>query len=271
MVEWFEDHLNETTPDNEAEQWKGKIVFQDRLSPEEIQTLERALVGTTFLKQSIMLSFEDRGVEVSEILPNGIWIAQVFSILENRVYRMSVNTKGGKHYDLLLGTASPGEEARVLETTYWMLALGGRADSPPVVRQFGCYRPELGAFSMALVNDLTVWERVRELSGEGFVGFHPTQRHWRNLFVRGMAAFFRGWKLSDGRIIPGPVSPGNVMVPAPDFRSGGTILTLADLRPYDGAPFSGRAHVEEFLLPDHQLLPADQERSGYWLGFRCRR
>ncbi len=63
-------------------------------------------MGTTFLKQSIMLAFEDRGVEVAEIPPNGIWIAQVFSILENRVYRMSVNTRGGKHYDLLLGTAT---------------------------------------------------------------------------------------------------------------------------------------------------------------------
>ncbi|NNM04385.1 MAG: AMP-binding protein, partial [Gemmatimonadetes bacterium] len=158
MVEWFEEYLEQTTPDNEPEQWEGKIVFQDRLSADEIRTLEKALVGTTFLKQSIMLAFEDRGVDVAEIPPNGIWIAQVFSILENRVYRMSVNTRGGKHYDLLLGTASDREEATVLETTYWMLALGGRADSPPVVRQFGCYRPELGAFSMALVNDLTVWE-----------------------------------------------------------------------------------------------------------------
>ncbi|MCJ7630635.1 MAG: AMP-binding protein, partial [Longimicrobiales bacterium] len=233
MVEWFEAYLQETTPDNEPYRWEGKIVFQDRLSEGEVQTLKKALVGTTFLKQSIMLSYEGRGVEVSEIPPNGIWIAEVFSILENRVYRMSVNTRGGKHYDLLLGTATDREEATVRETTYWMLALGGRPDSPPVVRQLGCYRPELRAFSMALVNDLTVWERVRELNGEGFVEFHPTRRHWRNLFVRGMAAFFRGWKQSDGRMVPGPVSPLNVMVPAPDFRLGGTILSLAGLQPYD--------------------------------------
>jgi len=255
MVEWFEAYLEETTPDNEADRWKGKIIFQDRLSAEEVRTLENALVGTTFLKQSIMLAFEDRGVEVSEIPPSGIWIAQVFSILENRVYRMSVNTRGGKHYDLLLGTATDREEASVLETTYWMLALGGRADSSPVVRQFGCYRPELGAFSMALVNDLTVWERVRELSGEGFVGFHPTRRHWRNLLVRGMAAFFRGRMLSSGRIIPGPVSPGNVMVPAPDFRSGGTILTLAGLHPYTGPLSLVGPMLKNFYFPTISYYP----------------
>ncbi len=255
MVDWFEHHLQETTADNDPEHWEGKIVFQDRLSAAEVKTLEKALLGTTFLKQSIMLAFDDRGVEVSEIPPNGIWIAQVFSIMENRVYRMSVNTRAGKHYDLLLGTATDREEASVLETTYWMLALGQRADSPPVVRQFGCYRPELGAFSMALVNDLTVWERVRELSGEGFVGFQPNRRHWRNLFVRGMAAFFRGWQLSGGRIIPGPVSPANVMVPAPDFRSGATILTLAGLKPYRGPLSLVGPMLKSFYFPTFSYYP----------------
>ncbi len=255
MVERFEAHLEETTPDNEPHRWEGKIVFQDRLSEGEKRTLEKALVGTTFLKQSIMLAYEDPGVEVSDIPPNGIWIAQVFSILENRVYRMSVNTRGGKHYDLLLGTATDREEASVLETTYWMLALGGRADSPPVVRQLGCYRPQLGAFSMALVNDLTVWERVRELSGEGFVEFHPTRSHWRNLFVRGMAAFFRGWKQSDGRMVPGPVSPANVMVPAPDFRTGGTILSLAGLQPYAGPLSLVGPMLKNFYFPTVSYYP----------------
>jgi hypothetical protein len=255
LVEWFEAHLNDTTPDNEAFRWEGKIVFQDRIPEEEVRTLKNALMGTTFLKQSIMLAFDERGVELSEIPANGIWIAQVFSILENRVYRMSVNTRAGKHYDLLLGTATDQEEASVLETTYWMLALGGRPDSPAVVRQFGCYRPELGAFSMALVNDLTVWERVRELSGEGFVGFHPSRRHWRNLFIRGMAAFFQGWKLSDGRIVPGPVTPTNVMVPAPDFRAGGTILALARLQPYKGPLSLVGPMLKNFYFPTVSYYP----------------
>jgi len=255
LVAWFETHLQETTEAIDPHLWEGKIVLQDRISEEEARTLKNALVGTTFLKQSIMLAYEDRGVELSEIPPNGIWIAQVFSILESRVYRMSVNTRSGKHYDLLLGTATDREEATVLETTYWMLALGGRAGSPPVVRQFGCYRPDLRAFSMALVNDLTVWERVRELSGEGFVGFHPTQQHWRNLFVRGMAAFFSGWQLSDGRVVPGPVSPANVMVPAPDFRSGGTILTLAGLRPYSGPLSLVGPMLKNFYFPTISYYP----------------
>jgi hypothetical protein len=255
LVEWFEAHLEDTTPDNEPHHWEGKIVFQDRITEKEVETLKKALIGTTFLKQSIMLAFDEKGIEVSDISPHGIWIAQVFSFLENRVYRMSVNTHKGKHYDLLLGTATDREEASVLETTYWMLALGGRVGSRPVVRQLGCYRPALGAFSMALVNDLTVWERVRELSSEGFVGFHPDPRHWRNLFIRGMAAFFLAWKFSDGRIVPGPVSPANVMVPAPDFRGEGTILSLAGLRPYKGPLSLVKPMLKNFFFPTFSYYP----------------
>jgi hypothetical protein len=192
---------------------------------------------------------------VEEIARNGIWIAQVFSFLTNRVYRMSVNTRSGKHYDLLLATAEDTEESSVTETTYWMLSLGGRIDSRPVVRQFGCYRPELGAFSMAMVNDLTVWERVRELTSESFVEFHPGRRHWQNLFVRGMAAFFTAWLHSDARIVPGPVSPANVVVPAPDFRSAATILSLADLRPYRGPMSLVKPMLKNFYLPTISYYP----------------
>ena len=112
---------------------------------------------------------------------------------------------------------------------------------------------------MALVNDLTVWERVRELTGEAFVEFHPTRQHWRNLFIRGMAAFFRGWKQSDGRIVPGPVSPANVMVPAPDFRSGGTILSLADWRPYTGPLSLVRPMLKNFFFPTVSYYPQTRE------------
>jgi long-subunit acyl-CoA synthetase (AMP-forming)/GNAT superfamily N-acetyltransferase len=255
LVEWFEAYLEETTPDNEPTRWGGRIVFQDRISEEEERRIEKALVGTTFLKQSIMLAFEDRGVEISEVPVNGIWIAQVFSFLQARVYRMSVNTTSGRHYDLLLAIASDTEEGSVLETTYWMFALGGRIDRRPVARQFGCYRPELGAFTMAMVNDLTVWERVREITSESFVEFHAQKTHWRNLFVRGMATFFEGWEQSHRRIVPGPVSPANVVVPAPDFRTGGTILSLADWRPYSGPMSLVRPMLKNFFLPTISYYP----------------
>ncbi len=259
LVAWYEHYLETTTKDNEPEQWEGKLVFQDRVTEEEIQLLKKALVGTTFLKQSVMLSFDNPGVEIGQIPPNGIWIARVFSFLHHLVYRISVNTTYGKHYDLLLVIRKDLDEALVLESTYWMIALCGRADASPVVRQFGCYRPELGALSMALVSDLTVWERVRELAGGSFVEFLPSVKHWRNLFIRGMSAFITGWQHSERRIVPGPVSPANVVVPAPDYRTDAKILSLADWRPSEGSMSLIRPMLKNFYLQTVSNYPSSRK------------
>jgi GNAT superfamily N-acetyltransferase len=70
-----------------------------------------------------------------------------------------------------------------------------------------------------------------------------------------MAAFFKGWEQSNRRIVPGPVSPANVVVPAPDFRQGGTILSLADWRPYAGPMSLVRPMVKNFFLPTVSYYP----------------
>jgi hypothetical protein len=54
------------------------------------------------------------------------------------------------------------------------------------------------------------------------------------LLVRALAAFFTGWRHSDRRIVPGTVAPTNVSVPAPDYRTDVTVLSLAGWQPYEG-------------------------------------
>lgn len=234
MAHDFETHLRLSGAGGKPEQWHGKIVFEERLSEVEIDSIKKILIGTTFLKQSTMLSFDGPGIDIDQIDDRGIWISRVFSFVHQKLYRVSINAKLGQHFDLLLAIQSDLTAAEFLETTYWMISLCGRADGVPVVRRFGCYRPELGALSMALVSDLTLWERVRELAGGSYLEFHPGHKHWRNLFVRGMSAFFSGWKHSQGRIIPGSVTPINVVVPAPDYRTDVKILSLIDWQPYNG-------------------------------------
>jgi GNAT superfamily N-acetyltransferase len=70
-----------------------------------------------------------------------------------------------------------------------------------------------------------------------------------------MAAFFKGWEQSDMRIVPGPISPANVVVPAPDFRTGSTILSLADWRPYRGPMSLVRPMIKNFFLPTVSYYP----------------
>jgi hypothetical protein len=49
-----------------------------------------------------------------------------------------------------------------------------------------------------------------------------------------MATVFTGWRNSGRRIVPGTVSPSNIVVPAPDFREGSLIQSLTGWRRYSG-------------------------------------
>ncbi|MFH1680569.1 MAG: GNAT family N-acetyltransferase [Candidatus Eisenbacteria bacterium] len=230
LADWHQKKLTVEAREEGHEKWEGKIVLEDGLSSSEVRHLESVLVGTTFLKESVALAFEAETFDIRRVPPGGIWVSRVHSLHDHRLYRMSINTVDEKHYDLLLLLRPDLDMAVVHETNFWMIAIRGYPHGTPAVPRFGICRPELGAISLAFVSDLTVWERVREEAETSRV--HASCESWRNLFVRGMAAFFTGWRNSGHRIVPGAVNPKNVAVSEPDFREGAVVLSLAGWKPY---------------------------------------
>jgi long-chain acyl-CoA synthetase len=234
LAAWFERHLEEPGEDLEPGRWAGKLAFQERMTEPEIARMEGALVGTTFLKESLLLAFDGARLDLDDIPPEGIWISRVYSLQAHRLYRVSVNTRSGDHYDLLVVLRRGMDDAGVRQTIWWMIALFGQTLGAPVVPRYACARPALGAFSMVYVSDLTVWERIRELGAARGSEPSPGSTSWRNLLVRALYAFFTGWWHSDRRIIPGAVAPTNVAVPGPDYRTDVMVLSLAGWLPYSG-------------------------------------
>jgi long-chain acyl-CoA synthetase len=231
---WFEAHLAAAGDDTDPERWRGKLAYQDRLTASEIERLEGVLVGTTFLREAVTLAFECARFDLSDVSPEGIWVSRVFSLPTHRMYRVSVNTGPGDHYDLLLVLRKDVDADSVRQSIRWMIALHGQTLGAPVVPRFACARSALGAFSMAWVSDLSAWERIREFGARRETEARPGRRDWRNLFVRALSAFFTGWLHSDRRIVPGTVAPTNVAVPGPDYRTDVTVLSLAGWQPYAG-------------------------------------
>lgn len=232
LAEWFENSLDESVPWRGPTDWHEKIAFQDGLSREERRRLEDVLVGTTFLQQSVLLAADGEHLDVRDVPRDGIWISRTAVRQGQRVYRVAVNTTAGKHFDLLLvvwDRRTMAEEAsRLTRTIYWLIKLGGYPDDEPSIPRFGCYRPDMGALSLSYVGALNVWERIREYASDRTtapgVGDEP---NWRRLYVQAFASFFRVWIHSGRRIVPGMITPMNVSVPEPDFRTGSKVLSLS--------------------------------------------
>ncbi|MCP4572329.1 MAG: AMP-binding protein [bacterium] len=229
---WFEERLTEGA-DTDADEWGERVVFQEGLGEVEVQRLREVLVGTTFLRQSVLLCFEGEVLRRRDVGPGGIWVSRIISRFEDSRYRVSINTRQGKHFDLQLIVRQDIDRALVRDTIYWYIALRGYPFGTAMLPKFGCCRPKLGVLSMTYVSDLTVWEKVREFSSVRGPGTTPPSRmRWRQLLVRAMTVVVKGWRNSGRRIIPGLVTPNNIVVPEPDYRRGAVQNNLTGWLPY---------------------------------------
>ena len=235
LSDWLEETMLARYTGADPAAWQDKIVFQEGLSSEEVGRLQEVLVGTTFLKQSVNLAFEGEDFCLTDVGPGGIWVSRIISRYEDSRYRVSINTQTGKHFDLQVIIRLDIDQQSVQETIFWYIAIRGYPFGTPMLPAFGCCRPELGALSMAYVSDLTVWEKIREFSSVRGPGTPPPSRwRWHQLMVRAVSVIVKGWRNSGRRIIPGLITPNNILVPEPDFRLGAVQNNLTGWRPYEG-------------------------------------
>ncbi len=225
----------------------GKIILDDSLSEASSARIEKILLDPIFLKQSILLAFDEADFNLGDVPHSGIWVSRILSQHQFDLFRVGINLRSGKHFDLLLVVGEVMSRARVRDTIYWLMALSEHPSQDKVVPRFGACSPDHGAISVAYISDLTVWDKIREYAGAQTTrAYFPTRHDWRRLFVRGMAAFFAVWKSSGRRIIPGSIAPANVVVPDADFREGAFVLSLTGLRPYGGPRSIVRHLVRNF-------------------------
>jgi GNAT superfamily N-acetyltransferase len=135
----------------------------------------------------------------------------------------------------------------VRKVLYWLTAISDHPQGPGTLPRLGCARADLGILSVAFVNDLTVWERIREISSSRTNIFVKQRaRFLDKLFTRAMSAFFAACRNSGYQIVPGQLSPDNVVVPEPDYRLGATILSLGSWTEYKGPLSVVRPLIKNF-------------------------
>jgi long-chain acyl-CoA synthetase len=232
--------------------FRETLVFHDGIAVSERERIERLFDETGFLEESLGLACGESVTE-EDLGPGGTWIAPVATVRRHQLYRAGINTHSGRHHDLLLIVGDDLDLSAVRQTKLWMEALASPAERAPVVPAFGCFRPELGALSVGWVDEPTLAMRLWELEQPSEE--EPGSIRWQTLFVRALAAFFSAWEASGRRLVPGAVSPANVVVPKDDFREGTVLLSLAGHRPYEGPWSLAGPMVRNFFEETFALYP----------------
>ena len=264
LATWYEGLLDDELPASGPAAWHEKVAFQEGLSEVEITRLNEILIGTTFLQQSVRQAHEGMNLDIRDVPRHGIWISRTAVRQRQRVYRVAVNTNDEKHFDLLMVVwdqdAFSVERDEHLRTIYWIIALSGYPHGDPCIPRFGSWRPAMGALTLSFVNDLNVWERIREYDSDRSIAPGLAQEpNWRRLFVQSLAAFFRVWRNSGERIVPGMISPMNVSVPELDFRTGSIVLSLSGWTEFENTLSLVRPMLRNFYKQTEVNYPWTQK------------
>jgi hypothetical protein len=250
LTDWHLARLEQAQPDDAV--WDDLLSFQDGLEPDEVARLERVLLRSTFLAESAVMAF-DASLDLSLVEPGNIWVSRTQSQASRSHYRVSINTARGRHFDLLVILRDDLDEPTIKETFQWVAAIRGWPTDAPATPRLGAVRPDLGAASLAFTSGLTVWDRIRQHGSAPDTVAAFGRSGWRRLFVAGMATVITAWKHTNRGIIPGLVTPSNVVVPERDWQADRLVVSLAGWRRYTGPVDLARPLLKNFLrlTPSH--------------------
>ncbi len=271
LVEWYEGTLEKDQAAYSQENWEQVIVFDHDISRKEKAEFYRLFVGTLFLKESIILAFADDTFSISKVKPQGIWISRIPSHHRYMRYRAAINTISGKHYDLQFVLTGDVSSEHLHTTNLWTLVLSGFPFTPPVLPRFGCCREELGALSLVYNSELTLWDKIREYAvSSSTPGTLKARNYLKKLFIQAFTAFFTAWSYSNNRIVPGEVTPVNVIVPEMDYREATRVVSLTSWKPFTSINDLIEPMINNFYLRTAAYYPwIKQELEYSWLFDSC--
>jgi long-subunit acyl-CoA synthetase (AMP-forming)/GNAT superfamily N-acetyltransferase len=251
----FEKKMDKRFPRPPLRVWKDRLMFEHGISESEKGRITRIFHSSTFLQESILLAFNEPDFSLEEVSPKGIWILRLQAFKAFRHYRLSINTLSGKHFELHMVLSDTPSYRPNPETFYWMASLAGFPYGPAVAPILGSSRPGIGILSTQYIGGLTAWDRIREFSGihksAGYL--HPNA--WKKVFTRAFAAIFTAWHHSGYQIVPGVITPSNVVVPEMDFRESAVIVTLTGWTRYTGPLSLVQPMLQDFYHKTAALYP----------------
>ena len=251
----FQEELEKTAPHYKEEFWKNRLMFEHGISDKEIDRLEQIFVETAFLQESVILAFSEKDFIPDQVIYKGIWITRLQAYKDFMHYRLSINTKTGKHFDLHLVISENPDFKPKPENFFWLASLAGFPYGTPVAPYLGSNRSSLAVLSTQYIGGLSVWDKIRAMAEVSRSGGDIQPSKWRKLFIKAFAVIFRAWKNSGYQIVPGVISPSNVAVPEMDFRENATILSLTGWSVYKNAISIIGPILQDFYCKTAALYP----------------
>jgi len=255
LAQVFENHIEGSRQQYPLAIWKSKLVFEHGIPETDKARLLKIFQTTKFLEESIVLTFNEWEFDLKDVPRGGIWILRLLAYKEFKHYRLSINTKAGKHFDLHFVISNNPEFRPNPDTFYWQASLAGFPFGAAVASLLGSSRPNLGLLSTQYIGGLTAWDKIREYAEIHRSSGYVRPNAWKKVYIRSLATVFKAWHHSGYQIVPGAITPTNISIPEMDFRESAVILTLTGWSEYKSPLSLVNPMIEDYYCKTTALYP----------------
>ncbi len=255
LAQVFENHIEGRGRKYPLATWKSKLVFEHGIQESDKVRILKIFQTTKFLEESIILTFNEWNFDLKDVPAGGIWILRLLAYKEFKHYRLSVNTKAGKHFDLHFVISNNPSFKPNPDTFYWQASLAGFPYGAAVASLLGSSRPNLGLLSTQYIGGLTAWDKIREYAEIHRSSGYVKPNAWKKVFIRSLSTVFRAWHHSGYQIVPGAITPTNISIPEMDFRESAVILTLTGWSEYKSPLSLVLPMIEDYYCKTTALYP----------------
>jgi len=224
----FDNYVEKKLNKYHTDFWKNLITFSGDISPKDQNRLITLFESSFYLQKSVIITFNDFDFNMQLVAEKGIWIIKLLALKNFTHYRISINTSLGKHYDLHLVLSENLSTKTNVETFLLMASVSGYPLGATVLPALGYSWSDMGVLTTQYIGGLTAWDKIREYSDiHKSAGNLKKNNAWKKLYIKALSTFFKGWKYTGFKIIPGVISTANVVVPELDFRENAIIISAS--------------------------------------------
>jgi len=230
--------------------WEDVVAFSDEVGEPYRGRLLDAFKETPLLREAHFLFAGGRPVRLEDILPNGVWIRLLGEDRSRSVFRVSVKTRNGEPFDLVIVANHLLTPDLARRETNWLIVCGETGDRPSLTADFGGYWPEQGLWTEAYISGDRLDRALRRLAQrERDAG--RLAAIWPFAAWSAMSAFVDLWNRTGGSY----PAPDKVVVPMHDYHVGAKLIAVGSRRPFDAMTLLLRSLWEDFVQPLEREYP----------------
>ncbi|MFC2084384.1 GNAT family N-acetyltransferase [Bacteroidota bacterium] len=214
--------------------WEDLIIFEERIEKQVKIKIKNAIINTPILREAVFLFFTGKIINLSNILPSGVWISHLRDFSDKSIYRVTIQTRFQGSFDILLNLVFHDSRERIFREINWKILVSSDYHNKNIVEDFGGYWSKYCIWTSSYNPGESVNRYLKRESNKKDVNIKERLNQlWPYLVWNASAAYIKIWSLTGYQYFLEFCQTSNFIIPSHDYQYGTKILSLSEIKKFN--------------------------------------